>query len=1256
MRKWAHVERAGEIDDSLVKSLCFLDRDLSLQTLRQFKEPRDNLHLIQGVGVVRDRSFIIPLSLTSLDSETNVSATVDAALIDCGAQKWGYLNSSFVKRLRLPTTALPHPIGVYNADGSLNKAGAITHVSTLRMCVGEHSETITFRITNTGSSDAVLGLQWLRYHDPLVNWRGGKLFFVRCPPECGMPVCSPASLASLALSLEDSPSATNSATICPLPLTDPLPSAIMGPDVERIRSFEEAYDAEDDIDAEWFDILSSELKSDDESMLCVDLNVRDSLAAIQELDPRISDFLRTTKESAVGIDRYIKDYAPVFAKAEFDHLPPRRAWDHAIELKPDAKPISSKVYALSRSEQDELDSFLDEHLASGRIRPSKSPIASPFFFIKKKDGSLRPVQDYRRLNDMTIKNRYPLPLVSELMDKLKGAKFFTKLDIRWGYNNVRLKEGDEHKAAFITNRGLFEPLVMFFGLTNSPATFQNMMNDIFHELVLTGKVVVYMDDILIFSDDLAELRLLTRRVLDVLQEHKLCLKPEKCVFEALEVEYLGVIVSYGQLRMDPKKIAALASWPTPKCKKDVQQFLGFINFYRRFVRNFAKLATPLNRLCGSVPWVWTAAEDDAFTDLRTAGIEGPVLALPLDDAPFRVEADSSGFATGAVLTQLQADFWCPVAYFSKALNEVERNYDIHDRELLSIMRALAEWRRYLHGTADAFEIHSDHKNLQYFMTNQKLNRRQARWALELSEFNFALLHKPGSSMICADALSRRPDYDRGLGDNDAITVLKPEHIRRTSVDYVASSLVDDIRTHAALAKSVFDEHSKSAGWAFADGLASYFNRIFVPDTASLRERVLRECHDSITSGHPGRTKTIELIQRDFWWPTLTRDAHAYVDGCSVCQRSKALRQKPLGLLTPNEVPAGYWQIISCDFITDLPRSCGSDSVMVVVDRLSKMVRLIPCNKTISSELAAKKYRDYVWKDFGLPYRIISDRGPQFVSNFMRALNQLLGITENLSTARRPQTDGQTERANQELEQYLRVFCNERQSDWAEWLSCAEFAINNRVNASTGFSPFFLNYGREPLRPLMPMRNATSSVPQANAFAAQMKALTQETSSALRLAAASMKRAYDRHHRAAPALEIGSLVWLDAHGLNTNRPSKKLDDRRYGPFQVLKRIGLQSYRLELPSSWKIHDVFHVSKLTPFVAPSFASQTSSPSIPEIPDDTPIIASVLNHHNLRHARHFLVLLENQSREDATWMDSSSAATYPDPNNVLSDYISKL
>ena len=478
-----------------------------------------------------------------------------------------------------------------------------------------------------------------------MNWSNGKLFFINCPSQCG--------LDSTGLCVGSTSSQDPSTSDSPSPLENDL-----GLDADLSRSIFD-FDSDKDTISSWNLALQHELGPEDEVLLYVDVSPCVHPGSGLPKDIRISDHLRLAKENCDGIDRYLKEFAPVFSQSGFDDLPPRRPWDHVIELKPseENKPISSKVYALSRPEQIELDKFLDDHLKTGRIRPSKSPTASPFFFVKKKDGSLRPVQDYRRLNDITIRNRYPLPLVSDLMDKLKGAKYFTKLDVRWGYENIRIKEGDEWKAAFITNRGLFEPTVMFFGLTNSPATFQNMMNDIFHNLLLSGHVIIYMDDILIFTDDLTTHRLITRQVLSILQKNNLFLKPEKCSFETLEVEYLGVIISHGKLQMDPKKVEALNSWPTPRCKKDVQQFLGFVNFYRRLVKDFAKTARPLNRLCGSSPWTWTALEDEAFSSLRKSIVHGLTLAIPLDDAPFRVEADSSGYATGAVLSQLQDNSW-----------------------------------------------------------------------------------------------------------------------------------------------------------------------------------------------------------------------------------------------------------------------------------------------------------------------------------------------------------------------------------------------------------------------------------------------------------------------------------------------------------------------------------------------------------------------------------------------------------------------
>jgi hypothetical protein len=328
---------------------------------------------------------------------------------------------------------------------------------------------------------------------------------------------------------------------------------------------------------------------DPQPFVCASSTVSGCLAEAFANNSKLKDFQDIVPTS-------LHAYADVFSETAFDSLPERRKWDHAIELERKPSPGFRKVYPMTLAEQMEMDAFLEEALATGRIRQSKSPLGAPVFFIKKKDGKLHFVQDYRALNAITRKNRYPLPLIDDLIHQLKGARYFTKLDVRWGYNNVCIREGDEWKAAFCMNRGLFEPLVMYFGLTNSPATFQTMMNEIFQDLITEGIVSVYPDDILIFTDSFEEHHRITRLVLDHMHEHKLYLQPEKCEFEKTKIKYLSVIISHNKVEMDPVKIAGVADWPMPSNKKEVQSFVGFVNFYRCFIPEFSHHAHALFNL------------------------------------------------------------------------------------------------------------------------------------------------------------------------------------------------------------------------------------------------------------------------------------------------------------------------------------------------------------------------------------------------------------------------------------------------------------------------------------------------------------------------------------------------------------------------------------------------------------------------------------------------------------------------------------
>ncbi|ESK87696.1 reverse transcriptase-rnase h-integrase [Moniliophthora roreri MCA 2997] len=394
------------------------------------------------------------------------------------------------------------------------------------------------------------------------------------------------------------------------------------------------------------------------------------------------------------IPKYLLGYRDCFEKGKAKRFSPARTYDHTIDLKLDFMPRNCKLYPLSPVEQVEQDKFLEENLWKGYIRKSKSPIASPFFFVAKKEkGALRLTQDYRELNKGTVKNAYPLPLISELLDKLKGATLFTKLDLRNGYNNVRIKDGDQWKAAFKTNRGLFEPTVMFFGLSNSPATFQAFMNNILSDFIDKGWCVVYMDDILLFSKDQAEHRERTERLMRWLKKHDLFLKPEKCEFDVAEVIFLGMVIRPSYIAMDPVKLAGIAKWEPPQTVRGVRAFLGFRNFYRKFIGKYMQLTRPLNDLLQkNRKFDWTRECQIAFDLLKAKFLSKPILIMPDIDKPFIIEADASKWATGVVLRQKGTDGkWHPCGYLSKSLLPTERNYEIYDRELLAIYRALVEW-------------------------------------------------------------------------------------------------------------------------------------------------------------------------------------------------------------------------------------------------------------------------------------------------------------------------------------------------------------------------------------------------------------------------------------------------------------------------------------------------------------------------------------------------------------------------------------
>ncbi len=496
--------------------------------------------------------------------------------------------------------------------------------------------------------------------------------------------------------------------------------------------------------------------------------------------------------------------------------------------------------------------------------------------------------------------------------------------------------------------------------------------------------------------------------------------------------------------------------------------MGFINFYRRFIKGFSKIARVLNELTKkNVPWEWTEEREEAFQRLKRLICEEPVLLMPKLKQPFELEVDASNYAIGATLNQKdEHDCWHPVAYYSTTLSETERNYDIYDKELLAVVKSLRHWRTYLAGAPHQIVIHTDHSNLLYWKEPRKISRRIAREFQELQEYNFVLKHMVGSKNARADALSRRPDYDTGEDDNDNVIVLPSE----VFINLANDKPIEEVDTRSKINMSNLENEATIKRWANTYPLHQEHNTWWKEDALvvagdnNLKRGVISAFHDPPYHGHPGIGNTTALLKQNYWWPNLKKDMEEYVKGCAVCQANKinTHHQKPHLYPITTDPEAQPFEVVTMDFITKLPLSRGYDSILTIMDHnCTKAALFIPCNETITSEGVAKLYLQHVYPHYGLPKCMITDRGAQFISIFMRNLCQVLGIKQNISSAYHPQTDGQSERSNQWVEQFLRHWSNTQQDNWADLLPIAQFAHNSWPNATTKSSPFKLLMGSKP---------------------------------------------------------------------------------------------------------------------------------------------------------------------------------------------------
>lgn len=840
----------------------------------------------------------------------------------------------------------------------------------------------------------------------------------------------------------------------------------------------------------------------------------------------------------------------------------------------EAPPVKQRYYPVSPPIQKVLDEKLKEMLDAGVIEKSSSPWSSPVVLIKKPTGEYRFCVDYRKLNAVTRRDAYPLPYISHILDRLRDAKFLSSIDLKSAYWQVPVEEDSRPKTAFtVPNRGLFQFNRLPFGLHNSPATWQRLIDEVLGP-ELEPHVFVYLDDIVVATSDFSSHLKVLEDVLTRLKKAGLTLNWDKSHFCRDELRYLGYIVDHTGLRVDPEKIEAILGFPTPTTVRQVRRFLGLATWYRRFVPEFSRLAAPMTDLLRkSKKWSWGEEQEEAFRALKEKLVSAPILKCPDFSLPFILQTDASSTGLGAILSQETTEGERPIAFASRSLTPSERNFSTTEQECLAVLWAIEKFRPYLEGSQ--FTVITDHHALVWLGNLKDPQGRLARWALKLQQYQYKVVHRPGRLHAAADALSRAErtaalEEDTQPTDDDPWLWRMTERIDTSPEKYPSWRLEG-----RKLFKLVKDP------WRPLDGGKTWNE---VPPKSRRRE-ILRKLHDSPIGGHLGAWKTMERVRQSFYWPGMGADIAKYVKQCQTCQANKHSTKAPHGLLGKVATAWEPWQIISIDLMGPYPRStAGNKFIFVVTDYLTKYTLLTPL-KTATSPKVLQFLEDQVFMVYGVPQTIISDNGRQFISRSFQKKMREYHVKCQFTPVYHPQANP-TERVNRTIKSMLTAYTSPEQKDWDKRLPQLGFCLRTAVHSATRHTPAYLNFGREPKASGEDYRNkpepdsAEETRQKRLSLVGNLGLLYKDVADRLQESHDESKRRYDlRRRHWQPA--IGDWVWRKNKTLSNAAEgySRKLAP----PFlkgRVKRKLSSLLFEIE-DQDGRTQGTWHVSDLKPAV---------------------------------------------------------------------------